>query len=181
MQPTLYGERVNLRAFRTADADRIVELLQNPEIADNTLNIPYPYERWMALDWLDTHALNFENGISVNYAITLRGSGELCGSIGLVINEYHQHAEMGYWLGKAYWNSGLMTEAARLVIDYGFRDLGLHRIHANHFPRNPASGRVMQKAGMQYEGLRREYYRKDDHFEDVVLYFILKQDWQPRH
>ena len=84
---------------------------------------------------------------------------------------------MGYWVGAPYWGRGYCTEAARAILRYGFEELGLHRIHAQHFARNPASGRVMQKIGMVYEGRQHEHVRKWDRFEDSDLYGILASDW----
>ena len=71
-----------------------------------------------------------------------------------------------------------MTEAATAVLDYGFEDLELHRIHARHFTRNPASGRVLDKLGMVYEGTQREHVKKGEGFEDVANYGILRREWE---
>ncbi|NEP60397.1 MAG: GNAT family N-acetyltransferase, partial [Symploca sp. SIO2G7] len=88
------------------------------------------------------------------------------------------NAELGYWIGVLYWSKGYCTEAAKAVVQYGFEVIGLHRIQAAHFPHNPASGRVMQKIGMSYEGYRRQHILKWGKFEDLELYGILKSDWQ---
>ena len=61
---------------------------------------------------------------------------------------------------------------------YGFEELGLHRLHSDHFGSNPASGRVLQKAGLAYEGIRREYYKKWGEYEDRVEYGLLDRDWR---
>jgi RimJ/RimL family protein N-acetyltransferase len=88
----------------------------------------------------------------------------------------HQRADLGYWLGVPFWGQGYATEAARLVISYGFVRLQLHRIQARCFPRNRASARVLEKVGMRYEGLLRGYLRKGDAFEDALLFAILSTD-----
>ena len=88
------------------------------------------------------------------------------------------NAEAGYWIGRPFWSRGYATEALRAVLAYGFEGLELHRIHAHHFARNSASGRVMQKADMQLEGVHREHAKKDDHFEDIVVYGILRAEWE---
>ena len=89
-------------------------------------------------------------------------------------------AELGYWIGKPYWGQGYCTEAARATLDFGFEQLGLNRIFAHHFARNPASGRVMQKIGMTREGRLRQHVKKWDAFEDLELYGILKDHWAAR-
>jgi ribosomal-protein-alanine N-acetyltransferase len=72
---------------------------------------------------------------------------------------------------------GYCTEAAKELVRYGFEDLGLHRIHSNHFGSNLASGKVMQKVGMSYEGTRSEHYKKWGVYEDRVEYGLLARDW----
>ncbi len=71
-----------------------------------------------------------------------------------------------------------VTEAARAVINFGFEKLSLHRIQATHFGNNPASGRVMQKVGMLYEGCRRQHTLKWGEYRDIKLYGILRYDWE---
>jgi [ribosomal protein S5]-alanine N-acetyltransferase len=179
-QPTLYSQRLALRPFALSDAPRVTELLQTPEISENTLNFPYPYEEHMAVTWIETLFLNFENGLGFNCAITLRETGELIGTVGLYTSTRHSHAGVGYWLGRDYWNSGYTTEAVSTLFDYGFDVLGLNRIYCDHFVRNPASGRVMQKLGMKHEGTLRQHYRKGDHYEDVATYGLLRDEWLNR-
>ena len=87
---------------------------------------------------------------------------------------------MGYWIGLPYWNNGYCTEAARAVVDFAFTDLGLHRIFAHHLVRNPASGRVMQKIGMRFEGIHRDAIKKWDKYEDIAAYAILADEWRSR-
>ena len=89
----------------------------------------------------------------------------------------HANAEMGYWIGKPYWNRGYGTEAAGGVLRYAFEQLGLNRVYAAHFRRNPASGRIMQKIGMTYEGCLRQHIKKWDTFEDMEYYGILRSEY----
>jgi ribosomal-protein-alanine N-acetyltransferase len=100
--------------------------------------------------------------------------------MGLVINQKHESAELGYWIGKPYWGNGYGTEAAKAVLHYGFTVLGLNRIYATHMSRNPASGRVMEKIGMKYEGCSRQHVKKWDVFEDLKMYAILKSEYESR-
>ena len=171
-------ERLVLRPFALSDGPDVKRLAGAKEIADTTLNIPHPYEDGMAEEWISTHQPRFEAGELSNFAITLRATGELIGAIGLMINERHSHAELGYWIGVPYWNGGYCTEAARAVLAYGFDTLHLHRIFAHYFVRNPASGRVMEKAGMLREGLLRGHMKVREVYEDLVLYGITVDDWK---
>jgi [ribosomal protein S5]-alanine N-acetyltransferase len=92
--------------------------------------------------------------------------------------EKGNQAELGYWIGKPYWGHGYCTEAAQAVLRYAFSDLAPVRVHASHFTRNPASGRVMQKIGMRHEGCRRQHVKKWDKTEDLEVYGILKLEWE---
>ncbi len=176
-QPTLKSSRLILRPFETADAREVQRLAGDRSIADTTLEIPYPYEDGMAEKWISTHREKFEAGEMVNFAITLLETKRLIGAMGLVIVPRFERAELGYWIGKPYWGNGYCTEAGLAVLEYGFAVLNLNRIHAHHFKRNPASGRVLQKLGMVHEGYARQHIKKWDKFEDIVLYGTLKSEW----
>jgi len=131
----------------------------------------------MAEEWISTHQPKFEAGELLSFATVLRISGELVGAIGLRFIPRFERAELGYWIGRPYWKNGYCTEAGRAVLQYGFTVLKLNRIHASHFTRNPASGRVMQKMGMAHEGRARQHAKKWDKFEDLELYGTLREQW----
>ena len=174
--PTLQTERLILRAFQMDDAAAVDKYVSGKAIAATTLNIPHPYTLEMAEEWIGTHKEAFENGHAVRFAITLGDSGELLGAIGLEITAAHERAEIGYWIGKPHWGKGYCTEAAIAVLQHGFDSLGLERIFATHYRKNPASGRVMQKAGMKYEGRLRHHIKKWGEFEDLEMYSILRSN-----
>ncbi len=176
-RPTLQTGRLILRPFTLDDAPEVQRLAGDKAVADTTLNVPYPYEDGVAEEWIGKHQEQFDKGELVNFAITHGRRHYLIGSIGLTINKRFEHAELGYWIAKEYWNNEHCTEAARAVLKYAFGALGLNRIAAHHFVRNPASGRVMQKLGMSYEGCQRQHLKKWDKFEDIVLYGILKNEY----
>lgn len=177
--PTLVTDRLILRPFRLEDAPIVRELAGEWEIAATTINIPHPYEEGMAEEWIARHQEEFDKGEGVTFAITLKPDGRLIGAIGLHINQTHHWAEMGYWIGKPYWNRGYCTEAAREVVRYAFEVLGLNRVQARHMRKNPASGRVMQKVGMKYEGTLRQSVFRWGKFEDVAIYAILRHEYNP--
>jgi [ribosomal protein S5]-alanine N-acetyltransferase len=179
-QPTLQTNRLILRPFELTDAKEVQRLAGDRALADTTLEIPHPYEEGIAEKWISTHRQKFENGEMVNVAIILLETEGLIGAMGLTIVPRFERAELGYWIGKPYWGNGYCTEAARAVLEYGFTTLKLNRIHAHHFKRNPASGRVLEKLGMVHEGFARQHVKKWDIFEDIVLYGILKSEWQNR-
>ncbi len=77
---------------------------------------------------------------------------------------------MAYWIGEPYWGKGYGTEALRAMIDFAFIEKNLHRVYARYFKSNPASGRVMEKAGMTKEGVLKDHVYKEGAFEDLVYY-----------
>jgi RimJ/RimL family protein N-acetyltransferase len=176
--PKIETKRLILRPFKLSDADRVRELAGNKLIADTTLNIPHPYEKGMAKDWISGHRNDFESGTSVHFAITLKPTRELIGAVGLLIEKKFNRAELGYWIGKDYWNKGYCTETAITIVEYGFKELRLNKIESSHFERNPASGKVMRNIGMKKEGFRREHVIKRDKYENLVEYAILKKEWK---
>ena len=177
-QPTLATERLLLRPFQMTDAIEVQRLAGDRAIADTTLNIPHPYAEGMAEDWISKHAEIFAGGKGVTFAITRKSGGALIGAISLMGMVKEHQAELGYWIGKAYWTQGFCTEAAGAVLRYAFTGRGLLRVHARHLSRNPASGRVLRKLFMQHEGCRRQHATKWGKFEDEELYGILKHDWE---
>lgn len=179
-RPVLKTERLTLRLFEPEDAAAVERLASSYEVALNTLSIPHPYPEGAAAEWIASNEKAFEEGRIINFAIVVRETGELAGSIGLVMTPQHDKAEIGYWVGVPYWNRGYATEAGKALIDYGFREWNLNRIDAGHFDRNPSSGRVMQKLGMQYEGRLRQSIKKWDEYLDVEYYAILRSEWAPQ-
>jgi RimJ/RimL family protein N-acetyltransferase len=178
-QPILQTERLLLRPFVLRDAPELTHRLNDPEIARNTLSILHPYDEEMAIRWIGTHADGWGRGELANFAITPRETGELIGAVGLMIEPRHLRAELGYWMGRDFWGQGYCAEAARVVVEFGMDGLGLNRIQGHHFSSNPASGRVMRKVGMRYEGHMRQWVRKEDRFEDADIYAILRSDIRP--
>jgi len=179
-RPTITTERLVLRPFVLADAPAVQRLAGEREIAANTLLIPHPYPQGAAEEWIKGHDEQSPNHI---FAITLRGAGvesigEAMGAIGLHVEKKHERAEIGYWLGVPYWGHGYTTEAARAVVGYAFGEGGVNRVFACHFTRNPASGRVLAKIGMQREGTMRQHIVKWGEPVDVDYYGIVRGDWE---
>lgn len=176
--PTLESESLRLRPFSVADAADVQRLAGDFAIADTTLNIPHPYEDGMAEQWIAGHPEAYEQGRLAAFAITDLVDGRLLGAISIKLDGDGAVGELGYWVGRPYWGQGVATAAADLVIDFGFTALGLDRIQARHFARNPASGRVMQKLGMQPAGIARGVEHKWGRAEDLVAYTISREQWQ---
>jgi ribosomal-protein-alanine N-acetyltransferase len=174
--PTLHTERLVLRPFALADAPNVQRLAGDRRVAATTLLIPHPYGAGVAEAWIETHEPDWEARKSLTLAVTVT-STELAGAVSLILSLDHRRAELGYWIGVPYWNRGFATEAAAAMVSYGFRELGLHRIEAEAFQQNPASARVLEKVGMEREGVLRQRIFKWDRPMDVVLDAVLAADW----
>lgn len=169
-------EHLLLRPLSRGDIADITRICQDPEIYANTLLIPSPYTEENAAAWLDTiDAARADGKGGHDFAIVLRESGCLIGVISLSPLNQHDDTEAGYWLEAAQRGKGYMTEALRAVIALAFEQ-GAHRVSARHLIWNPASGRVMAKAGMKYEGILRESLKNKGKYLDDVSYAIL--DWE---
>jgi RimJ/RimL family protein N-acetyltransferase len=177
--PQLTTPRLRLRAFAPSDGPRVAQLAGDRAIADTTFSVPHPYPPEAALAWMAGHPQAWSARTALTLAITRRDSGELIGSVRLnSLNLPHRHAELGYWIGRPFWNQGYATEAAGALVAFTFQSLDLHRVYAHHMTRNPASGRVMQKLGLTHEGTLRQHVCKWGVFEDVELYGVLRREWE---
>jgi [ribosomal protein S5]-alanine N-acetyltransferase len=170
--------RLLLRFHKQEDIPALVQLAGAREIAATTLSIPHPYTEEDARKFLAQSAEDFRAGRAISFAICRQAGGELCGGAGLAISETHKRAELGYWIGLPFWGMGYATEAARAVVEFGFANLGLHRIHAHYFAENTASGRVLEKIGMRREGLLRNHFQKWNRFIDVENCGILVEEFR---
>ena len=169
-------ERLLIRAYVLADAPAMLRLINTREVALNTLRIPYPYPEEEAERWIANHEERVQKGDHA-FAVTLRETRELIGTVGLHRKAENDSAEIGYWIGVPYWGKGYATEAAGAMLRYGFETFPLNRIFAMHFGRNAASGRVLQKIGMRHEGTLRQHLKKWDEYVDLECYGILRSDF----
>ena len=141
------------------------------------MRIPHPYEDGMAEQWIEAHEDGYDNGEAIHFALTLRWDNTFMGGITLLLDHDNDAGELGYWTGKPYWNLGYMREAAEAVVACAFQVLELNRTLAAIFTRNPASGRVMEKIGINHEGCLKQSIKKWDAYEDLKYYGLLWTDY----
>ena len=175
--PKLSTDRLFLRPPTLSDVSNIIQHANNPKISDATATLPFPYHEKDAVFWIEMSENGFKNKDAYIFAIEFLQAQGVIGGIGLHINGTHRQAELGYWLSEKYWNQGLMTEAIGCILNFGFEQLNLRKIHAVHFTQNPSSGRTMIKNGMIKEGLRRDHFFKENEFRDIVEYGILNPNY----
>jgi RimJ/RimL family protein N-acetyltransferase len=119
-----------------------------------------------------------ENRNDIVYAIEVEG--EACGGIGLhrMRDVYRFNAEIGYWLSEQHWGKGIVTEAVKLMVDYGFSNQSFTRIYAGIFSNNKASMRVLEKCEFRQEAVFTKSVKKDEKFLNEHIFSVLKEDWQ---
>ena len=178
--PIIESERLLLTKLQSTDIEKIIEYAGNIQIAENTLNIPHPYEKKDALFWINSANEGFKNKTQFSFAIRLRESNEFIGGIGLKINKRFDRAELGYWLGEPFWNEGYTTEAVKMLLDFGFNELALNKIFAFHAVENEASGKVMIKNGMIEEGLLKDHFKKGTEYKTAKQYRLTKSEFEKR-
>lgn len=138
--------RLALRLARMGDAPAIARHANDRQVAEMTSRIPHPYGLGHAESFLASL------GDELVFAITCRESGEFMGLTGLHATEREDAAELGYWLGRPFWNKGYATEAAQAMIDHAFGALALTCVEVRCRVVNGASRRVIQKCGFGYRG-----------------------------
>lgn len=174
--PRIETERLVLRPLEMADAESIYEYGSDPEVTKyvifethRSIEDTYGFLR-EAIQWR-------EEGSNAVWGMTLRTNGKLIGTTGLHrYEEQHKTLEIGYALNQLFWNMGYTAEAVQAVIKEVFASTDINRIHAHHYLHNDASGRVMEKAGMRYEGTLRQRVFIKGEFRDIKMYAILRSD-----
>jgi RimJ/RimL family protein N-acetyltransferase len=159
-----------IRSWQPGDADNLAREADNRNIWLTVRDrFPHPYTRAHAEAWID---LASSDRPETHFAIDL-GAGAV-GEIGLELQEdvSRYSAELGYWLGEAHWGRGIMTAAVSRFTEYAFETFDVCRIYALVFETNPASQRVLQRAGYALEGQLRRAAYKDGRILDQFLYAV---------
>ena len=170
--------RLTLRPFKVEDADAMFRNWANDDEVTKYLTWPthtsVEVSRYVLNDWVPRYV---ENDY-YHWAIVPRELGEPVGSMAVVHkDDKAEMAHIGYGIGKKWWNRGITSEALAAVIRYLFTEVGYNRIESRHDPRNPNSGRVMQKCGMKYEAIHREADWNNQGICDLAMYAILKREY----
>lgn len=167
---------VRLTGIDEGDLDTLVERLNDRTIYENTLKVPYPYGHGDGRTFI-RHVLDFESVHSMRKDWAIRDQNDgMIGGIGLLYDQgMNSHrSEIGYWLASPYRNRGIMTDVIRRFVESVFASTSLVRLDAHVFVDNPASARVLEKAGFEREGMLRKAYLKDDVYKDAWLYAVIK-------
>jgi RimJ/RimL family protein N-acetyltransferase len=172
------NDQIHLSDLRLSDKEALVQHLNDRDIYDRTLRIPYPYTEAHADEWfVRVGEIAEQAGCQVHFAI--RGADEAligaCGFEGVKVGKSHK-AEVGYWLAKPFWGRGIMTAVVKHLCRHAFEEFGLAKITAHVFAGNAASARVLEKCGFQQEGFLRKHHMKDGRLHDARLFALIKED-----
>ncbi len=179
--PVIDTPRLTLRRLTMRDAADVYAYAKDPEVARHVL---WDAHRSIGESRLFLRFMvrQYRLGEPSSWGIVHRETGRVIGTIGYMsYNGENSTVELGYSLSREYWGQGLMTEALNAVLKETFEVLKVHRAEAQHFSGNPASGRVMEKCGMQHEGHMRQRIYNKGRFRDVELWGMLRRDWQKSH
>jgi RimJ/RimL family protein N-acetyltransferase len=177
----LRGEKVILRPLKRSDITNFLKWFNDPDVTQY-LSMYLPMTEMAEEKWIEDEASRIQAGTNVFFIIEVI-KGDTSKSIGNVllhsINLKDQTASFGIAIGeKDYWGYGYGTEATRLILDYGFQQLNLHRISSSALAFNERSIRLHKKIGFKEEGCQREAIYKNGSFHDHILFGILKNEWR---
>ncbi len=175
----LKGTKVELRPFRRSDLAYFVKWFNDPEVTQY-LTLYLPMTEMAEGKWIENLANN--PGTDVYFVIeAIENNGnKAIGSISLDgIHPRDHYAAFGIAIGeKEYWSQGCGTEAAKLIIKYGFEQLNLHRISSIVYDFNERSLRMHSRLGFKEEGRQREMAFKNGKYCDVVVFGLLRKEWE---
>ena len=175
---TIETDRLILRRFTMEDAEAMYRNWASDDEVTKHLTWPthtsVEISKMVLTDWTS----HYPEPDFYNWAIVLKENGpEPIGNISVVgINKKVDAAIMGYCMSRTHWRKGIMAEALTAVIAFLFDEVGFNRVEADHAVDNPASGRVMEKSGMRYEGTHRQAVRTNCGIVDIKKWAILKSD-----
>lgn len=175
--PPLETDRLLLRAIRVSDAADMFDYARRPEVTRYLLWNPHPDVRYTKR-YLEYLATRYRMGMFYDWALILKAEKRMIGTCGFVRFDCpHNSAEIGYVLHPDYHGKGLMAEAARAVMDFGFSTLDLHRIEARYMVGNDPSRRLMERMGMTFEGVKRQSMLVKGGYRDIGTCAILKNEF----
>ncbi len=168
----LATERLSLRPINPLDIPLIVELAGDSRVAEQTTSIAHPLTAKHVKEWLSARMSEGE----LTYSIRRKSDELFVGVVGLMVKN-HASAEIGYWIGRAFWGSGYATEAVRRMLVHGFGPLDLQHVEANVFPDNEASMRVLTKTGFNKAGTSINPAPARGGDREVVVYHVTRADF----
>ncbi|MGQ3479133.1 GNAT family N-acetyltransferase [Paenibacillus sp. TY11] len=175
--PVLETERLRLRQLTLGDAEDVFAYFSRDEVT-KYYDLESFTEVEQAEKFIRSMLTRYEKQEGFRWGITLKEAPErIVGTIGFHNwHKEHSRIEIGYELAPEYWRQGLMTEAVKVVVDYGFHLPQVHRIEAFIDPDNEGSRRLLLKSGFTKEGHLRDYFYEKGQFVDAVIFGYLRKE-----
>ena len=173
--PTLETKRMLLRKIKPGDKRDIFEYASDVELTRYT--VWYSHRSFAETQaFIDAVLAQYRRHDIAPWGIVDKATGKLIGTAGFISwDAVNAKAEIGYALSRSYWNKGYMTEAVERIVSFGFEHMRLVRIEARCHPANIGSARVMEKCGMQFEGILRKHILAKGVHEDVKMYAVIRE------
>ena len=171
------GNHVRLRAYSKEDLPKAQEYLNNPKVgASLRPTILFPYRLEDEESWYNT--LNANSTSGYNFAIERKEDAAYMGGCGVhQINAKNRHVSVGIFLGHQFWGKGYGTDAMRVLVDFCFQEINLHKVKLEVFSYNERAIRSYQKVGFIEEGVLREEVYRHGKYHDCHLMSIFRKDW----
>ncbi len=175
---TLQTDRLCLRKFEISDAGPMFRNWANDPEVTKYMTWPAHSNIEVSQNYIQSLLDGYKQANTYEWGIELKEPGEVIGSIGVVrCNEKAQSVHIGYCIGRKWWNKGITSEAFSAVIKFLMDEVGVNRIESRHDPRNPYSGKVMEKCGLRYEGTLRESDVNNQGLCDAAWYAVLRKEY----
>jgi len=177
--PTLRTERLTLRRLYPSDYRDMYEYSCLPEVTEYLLW--YPHENPdQTYRYLETLQSGYKHGEFYDWAVVLTETGKMIGTCGFTSFDHeHGRAEVGYVLNPRFWGCGIATEAVSAAIAFAFAELEINRVEAHFIEGNDRSLRVMEKCGMTFEGIFRQYMLIKGFYRNIGICALTRDRFTP--
>jgi 8-oxo-dGTP diphosphatase len=174
----LATERLRLRPLESADAEALHRLVNDWEVSRTLSQVPFPYPRELADEWIESTRRELVDGTAIHLAITGQEGAEemLVGVVGLRLTPKTRSGRLGYWIGRRFWGHGVATEAAGRLARWALANLDLERLQASVAEDNPASSTVLRRIGFRETGTGQEPFRARGGEHPVRLFEATRDD-----
>lgn len=182
MSPTVFSplttDRLILRPWRAEDAAALHRLINDWEVVRSLAEVPYPYSRELAEEWVALSQVRIAEGSAYNLAITGTDDGTeiLVGGIGLRLDRPARVADLGYWVGRSYWGHGVASEAATRLVRWALAHLDIDRVTAGALTDNGGSIAVLRRAGLRHVGEAMKHFQALDAERRTLRFEVTRDD-----
>ncbi len=170
-------KRLSFRPISMDDAFYMDVLLDDIDIASNNYNVPYPYTVGFSKGWIEKGIKQSNENELMRWVIQRTDHMQVVGIIELRINNEHDRAELGYWIGKDFRGNGYCKEAVEKILDISFNEYKLNRLEAFCFTDNKISIRILEEIGFKIEGMFRQDSKILNEYKNSLIFGLLRDEY----